>query len=98
MRISEFLTGEPRTKKQIAELAGISPREVELLIHAARLEGVPIASNSDGYWLESQPQKVRTIALRLRNRAMTQLQTASALDGTADRMEQRPVTLWGDPR
>ena len=94
MRISPFLTGSPQTKRELASKSGYSVRDVELLIHAARLEGVPIVSNSDGYWLGTAAE-AKSCADRLRARAIHQMETASALSKTAERLAF-DGTLFGD--
>ena len=93
--ISPFLTDRPQTKRVLAEKSGYSVRDVELLIHAARLEGVPIVSSADGYWLSANGAEIAVCADRLRRRAINQLLTARALRRTARRLrgvEQRE--LW----
>jgi hypothetical protein len=90
MRITDHLKPWPLTKKELAEASGYSLRDVELLIHAARLEGVPIISDSFGYWLTDDPEEVAACAKRLRSRYITQARTARALRLTSRRMA-RPV-------
>lgn len=92
--ISEFLTTTPQNKRVLAEKAGTSTREVELLIHAARLEGVPILSNSDGYYLARNAAEIRACAARLRSRALTQLETAGALDKAAEGLARPLIFDW----
>lgn len=82
-----------RTKKHLSQDLGISQRAVELLIHAARLEGAPIISTSDGYHLSDDPAEIRACARRLRSRAVHQMSTAAALDRAAAVL---PMTLWRD--
>lgn len=91
--ITDYLADSPRTKKDIAERSHLPIREVELLIQAARLEGAPILSSSEGYWLSRDPEEIRKCAERLRERAITQLETARALYKAADRT---PLVLWTD--
>jgi biotin operon repressor len=87
-----WLTVTPQTKRQLAEKAGITQREVELLIQQARLEGAPICSNADGYWLGTAAE-VEECARRLRSRYIHQAITARALRRTARRLRE-PMTLW----
>ena len=91
--ITEVLRDTPLTKKALAEKLGTNTREVELLIQAARLEGAPILSGPDGYWISRDPQEIRKCAERLRERAITQMGTARALYRAADKV---PMTLFGD--
>lgn len=96
MMISPFLTTTPQTKRELAEKSGYAVREVELLIHAARLEGVPIASDSRGYWLGTAAE-VEACARRLRSRYIHQAMTARAMRKTARRLagfEQKE--LWDE--
>lgn len=93
--ISPHLTTTPQTKAVLAEKSGYSIREVESLIQAARLDGVPIVSDGDGYWLARTPQELRECADRLRHRLVTQYQTVRALRRTARRLEGYAQTqLW----
>lgn len=85
MTITDHLSTTPRTKRELAERSGYSQRDVELLINAARQEGVPIVSSADGYWLGT-PAEVKACADRLRRRAGNQLVTARAMRRTASRM------------
>lgn len=89
--IVDLLTDRPQTKRLLAARAGCSTREVEAFIQEERLDGWPILSNSDGYWLSNDPAEIRKCAERLRSRALTQLQTAASLKEAADKL---PITLW----
>ena len=91
--IVDHLAATPRTKRELAELTGWPTRDVELAIQQARLAGAPICSNSDGYYVSTDPAEVRAAAERLRNRAMNQLATAAALAHAAESLE-RPMVLW----
>jgi len=85
-----------RTLSQIAELAGVSRREVEQAVQQARMDGVPLITSERGVWRAQMPQEARQMAERLRSRAITQMETAAALDRAADAMEQTgQETLWG---
>lgn len=92
--IADLLRFYPRTKRDLAEAAGMSTREVELEIQRLRLEGHAILSDSAGYWLSDNPREVRECAERLRRRYIHQAITARALRSTARRLERQP-TLWG---
>jgi biotin operon repressor len=97
MTITPSLSNTPQTKRELASKSGYSVRDVELLIQAARLEGAPICSSADGYWLATRWQDVETCHRRLRRRATNQLITARALRRTARRMEaEQALTLFGD--
>jgi biotin operon repressor len=85
-----ILTYYPQTKRELAVQLGCSPREVEAIIHDARMTGTPIISDSRGYWLTDDPEEVAACAKRLRSRYITQARTARALRLTSRRMA-RPV-------
>jgi cell division septum initiation protein DivIVA len=89
------LSTTPITKKALAEKLATSSREVELMIHAARLEGAPICSDDRGYWLGTAAE-VAECARRLRSRYINQALTARALRRAAARMERQleQETLW----
>jgi hypothetical protein len=87
----------PSTLSELAERMGVTRREAENAVQAARMAGEPIVSGPRGLWVSESPTEVLEAAARLRSRALTQLVTARALRQTgrrmqAARMEQR--TLW----
>ena len=95
MTIADYLSRIPRTKRDIALLAGIAVRDVEALVQQARLEGTAICSDASGYWLSADPAEVRECALALRRRLAHQAITARAMLRTARRMESaRELRLW----
>lgn len=95
MKVTDFLTRRPQTKRELAERMGIPTREVEAAIQQARLDGKPILSNGDGYWMTDDPEDVRKMAARLRRRASTIHDTATALAATAEKLAKREdPTLW----
>lgn len=81
-----------RTKRHIAAELGISTREVEEAIQQARLDGHPIISGDNGYYIGTADE-ARACADRLRSRAIHQLETAQALTATAERMSAGPLSL-----
>ena len=87
-----LLTAQPQTKRQLAEKANTSAREVELEINELRLAGYPICSNSDGYYIGTAAE-VRACADALRSRAVHQMETAQALTKTAEAMEASPLAM-----
>lgn len=89
----DLLTSDPQTKKVLAERLHTTTREIELMVNQARLEGAPILSGPDGYWLSRDPQEIRKCAERLRERAITQMGTARALYRAAEKL---PLTLFGE--
>lgn len=73
-----------RTIGELAEALNLPRRSIEEAVQAARLEGVPIVSGSEGLWIASSSHEARSAALALRRRAITQLVTARALRLSAD--------------
>lgn len=86
MKITPYLASEPKTKRELAIASGYSTRDVELLIQGARLDGVPICSDSRGYFLAADATEAAQCAAALRRRAITQLLTARAMRRAARRM------------
>ncbi len=93
----EALSATPKTKRQLAEDMGCGTREVELEVQDARMRGVPIYSDTDGYRYAQTADEAYLCALRLQRRAANQFLTARALRRAARRMEVREMeqqTLW----
>lgn len=93
MTITDYLSRHPRTKREVARMAGIATRDVEKLVQEARLNGAPIISDDAGYRLSDDPSEVRDCANRLRHRYVTQALTARALKRTATRLEKPTLGL-----
>ena len=85
--ILDVLTTTPTTKKALAEKLGTEQRSVELEIRALRLEGHPILSNGDGYWVARDAAELAQCVKRLRRRAVEQLLTVRAMRATLRRLE-----------
>ena len=84
-----------RTIGSLSESLKVSRREIEAAVQAARLNGVPIVSGSEGLWIASTAQEALEAAQALRRRAITQLVTARALRAAGKRMAAvRQRTLW----
>lgn len=85
----------PMTIERLTQVTppGISRRDIEAAIQQLRLEGHPVVTDGHGVHLSKDPAEVRATAMKLRDRALTQMVTAKALDDTADRMESGPMTL-----
>lgn len=82
------------TLSAIADAAGVSRREVEQAIQQARLDGIPLITSGRGVWRAETAQEARSMAERLRSRAITQMTTAQALDRAADAMDRVGQTTW----
>ena len=84
-----------RTIGELAETLNVPRREIEQSVQAARLDGIPVVSGSEGLWIASTPQEALEAAQALRRRAITQLVTARALRAAGKRMAAiRQQTLW----
>ena len=92
MTVLDALSTSPQTKATLARRTGLTTREVEQDILAARLDHVPIVSSGAGYRLARSAAEVETCWRALRSRALTQMVTARALRTTARRLAQ-PVDL-----
>jgi hypothetical protein len=84
---------EARTIGHIAEHAGVSRREVEAAIQAARLDGHPIVSGDRGVHLAQSAQEARSAANALRRRYITQAIVARAMRRAARRMAAAEAQL-----
>lgn len=93
MTLLEALTASPLTKKALAEKCATSPRNIEEAVMEARLRGVPIVSDGDGYRYAQTAEEVRQCADRLRRRAINQLLTARGLRRAARSLERTEMTL-----
>ena len=78
-----------RTIGELAEALRVSRREIEAAVQAARIDGVPIVSGSEGLWISDSPEEVARAAESLRKRLVTQYATVRALRATARRMAAR---------
>ena len=84
-----------RTIGELAEALNLPRREIEAAVQAARLDGVPIVSGSEGLWIASTPLEALEAAQALRRRAITQLVTARALRAAGKRMAAiRQPSIW----
>ncbi len=92
MTFAEVLSTTPIIKKALADKMQIHPRLIEAAVQQARLEGHPICSDSDGYWLGTA-EEVLACSQRLRRRAINQLLTSRALRRTARRMAAPQIEL-----
>lgn len=77
----------------IARECGVPRRMAEETVQSLRLSGHPLVTGPAGVRYSTDPAEVRATAMKLRDRALTQMVTAKALDDTADRMESGPMTL-----
>lgn len=102
MNIATLLpSGEDRavTLSELAERMGVSRREVEHAVQAARLAGEPIVTSQRGCWLSTDPDEVARAAESLNSRVVNQYRTVRAMRATARRMRAVDVhqeTLFGE--
>ena len=83
------------TKKALAEKVGLPVREVELLINSYRLDMVPIASSSAGYWYPRDTAELAETLAALRRRIISQSQTYRAQRRALRRWEARTEMVLG---
>lgn len=81
------------TLSELAERLRVPRRSIEEAVQEARLSGVPICTGSEGAWIAQDASEARSMADRLRSRAIHQMETARALEKWADEQEQQPLTL-----
>ncbi|HET7071392.1 MAG TPA: hypothetical protein VFI40_11240 [Nocardioides sp.] len=93
--LDELATGKWHTLGYLSEALQVPHRDIEREVQTMRLAGHPLVTGPDGVHLSHDPAEVRATAMKLRNRALTQMVTAKALDDTADRLEAAPLTLFG---
>ncbi len=76
---------------------GVDTRTVELEVQAARLRGIPIVSDSDGYRFAQNSAEAFECYRWLRSKYLSQARTAFAIKRAAFRMaatEQDQGVLW----
>ncbi len=87
MSLLAILRDTPQTKRALADALGTTTRDVELAIRALRLEGHPILSNGDGYWMARDSAELAQCVKRLQRRAVEQFLTVRAMRATLRRLE-----------
>jgi biotin operon repressor len=70
---------------EMAEKLSLGRRQVELAIQALRLDGIPVASGSDGVWIGDVNDMAATAHI-LRGRLISQYRTLRAVRGTTARL------------
>lgn len=83
MRISDFLLqGETQavTRQHLEQITGLTGREVQRAVQAARLKGTPILSSGSGFFLpETEAEKARFVR-SMRHRAAEISRAADAVE------------------
>lgn len=84
MRISDFLSaGEESavTRKYLEQITGLTGREVQRAVQAARLKGTPILSSSSGFFLPATEAEKERFVRSMRHRAREISRAADAVEG-----------------
>ena len=79
--INELLRNEanPLTGKSLADLTGLTKREVEAAIQKERREGFPICATSQGYYLATTTEELNRYCEKLKRQAIEVFKTRQAL-------------------
>ncbi|MGD1001058.1 MAG: hypothetical protein ABSA67_10220 [Candidatus Brocadiia bacterium] len=89
----------PHTKGDIAQVTGLSTREVEEAIHELRHSGEPIVAGDKGYLWTEDPLKLDECLAALKHRAGEIHGTISDLEATRDRLlRSRAIEPGGQAR
>lgn len=85
-----------RTIADLAEALNVSRREIEASVQAARLDGVPIVSGSEGLWLGTDDEALAWCE-RQRSRGITLMESAQGVQRGVERrraIREGQGTLW----
>ena len=66
-------------KARLAAKVGASERQVKIAVNALRIEGVPVASGNDGYYLATTPEELDGTLNRIKSQAFVMLGTVKGL-------------------
>lgn len=84
MRIADLLLeGEENavTRQHLEQISGLTGREVQRAIQAARLKGTPILSSSSGFFLPATEAEKERFVRSMRHRAREISRAADAVEG-----------------
>lgn len=84
MRIADLLLeGEEHavTRQHLEQISGLTGREVQRAIQAARLKGTPILSSSSGFFLPATEAEKERFVRSMRHRAREISRAADAVEG-----------------
>lgn len=84
-----------RTIGEMAETLNVPRRVIEESIQAARLDGVPIVSGSEGLWLGTDAEALAWCE-RQRSRAIHLMESAQGVQRGVERRAASQATLWGE--
>lgn len=79
------------TAKQISECLGLEGSEIRTLIHNLRLEGYPIGSDNDGYWICTDASELNGTINQLASRMHRISEVRDALLKTRTKMESGTI-------
>jgi biotin operon repressor len=83
----------------LAERLKLTRRQVEQAVQVLRVDGIPVASGSEGIWLTNDPVELAATLRYLRGRIESQNRTAWAVRSTLRRMQAgriHQLPLFGD--
>ena len=69
-------------QKDIANLMGVKPNRVKILIQYARKEGYRICSGSEGYWIAKDDQEMQFFIRSMRNQAIKRFITIKSINNS----------------
>lgn len=70
----------PRTQKELEALTGIDRRYIKQIIRDLRLEGLPICSGNEGYWIARSEEELNRTKARLWHEIGERILLANAMD------------------
>lgn len=71
----------PRTQKELEALTGIDRRYIKQAIRDLRLEGLPICSGNEGYWIARSEEELNRTKARLWHEIGERLALVNAMSG-----------------
>lgn len=80
-------SGNPLRSDKLEAATGFKPTEVRALVNALRQEGVPVCSNSRGYYLARTAAELDVTIKHMRQRAASITQAAAGLEIARARLE-----------
>lgn len=80
--------------RMLAQLADCNERDIRDDVRALRLEGKPVCSGNQGYWLGS-PEELLRCARRLRAHAIKEMQDGSRMMWAARTANQQKIAEGG---
>ena len=75
------ITRSPKTQKELEAQTGIDRRYIKQAIRDLRLEGLPICSGNEGYWMARSEEELASTKRRLWHEIRERLALANAMSG-----------------